>query len=91
MKLTFARQEEKCGDRPVVEAAMDVLLSNSHFRRRAECFDFQHLDGELIVEGVVPSFYLKQLLQRLLGDLENVRRVDNRVRVVCNVGLSSAR
>lgn len=91
MESILARQNPKRDARSTVQAALAVLTRNAHFQRRAKQFDFQHVDGVLIVEGVVPSFYLKQLLQRLLRDLENVRRVDNRVRVVCSAGLSSTR
>lgn len=48
------------------------------------------LEGDaLVVEGVVPSFYLKQLVQQVLRDVRGVRRVDNRVAVVNACGLSS--
>jgi hypothetical protein len=46
-------------------------------------------DGALVVEGVVPSFYLKQLLQQVLRDVRGVRRIQNRVAVVNAYGLSS--
>ena len=89
MESSLARQEPNGQLRSISKAAAAILVHNAHFRRRAEDFDFEYVDGVLIVEGIVPSFYLKQLLQRLLRDLDDVQKIDNRVRVVCNVGLSS--
>ena len=35
----------------------------------------------LVLRGRVPSFYLKQVLQTLLRDVEGVRHIDNQVSV----------
>ena len=47
--------------------------------------------GILTLEGRLSSFYLKQVLQTLLRDLDGVTRIDNRVDVVSSTGLSSVR
>jgi hypothetical protein len=50
------------------------------------------IDGEkLILTGRVPSFYLKQVLQTLLRDIQDVRQIDNRVEVVSANGSSRPR
>ena len=36
----------------------------------------------LVVCGAVPSFYLKQVLQTVLRDVDGVRQVDNQVAVM---------
>jgi hypothetical protein len=72
----------------LVEAARGVLDGHSHFRGRVDRFAFDEVDGVLIIEGTVPSFYLKQVLQTLLREIEGVVRVINRVDVVCGNGLS---
>jgi hypothetical protein len=36
------------------------------------------------VRGTVPTFYLKQLLQNVLKDVDGVRAIDNQVAVVAN-------
>ncbi|HEX3999129.1 MAG TPA: BON domain-containing protein [Pirellulales bacterium] len=59
-------------------------------------FYFKHVDyrfdnGVLTLRGRVPSFYLKQILQAVLGQLPQIERIENRVEVVSSVGLSSAR
>ena len=71
----------------VVHEAERRLESSSHlFRRTLHC-DFE--EGTLYVSGSVPSFYLKQTAQSLLGDIEGVERVCNEVRVVNPRGVSS--
>lgn len=60
----------------------------------AFCFNqvtFSHSQGILTLEGRLPSFYLKQVLQTHLRDIEGVTRIDNRVDVVSPTGLSSVR
>jgi len=60
----------------------------------AFCFNqvsFTYSHGILTLEGRLPSFYLKQVLQTLLRDLDGITRIDNRVDVVSSTGLSSVR
>jgi hypothetical protein len=40
------------------------------------------MDKVLIVRGQVPTFFLKQVLQRTLMELEGIERIDNQVEVV---------
>jgi hypothetical protein len=47
-------------------------------------------DGKLVLVGRVPSFYLKQILQTMLRDLDSVNQIENRVEVVSSTGLSSS-
>ncbi len=47
--------------------------------------------GNLILSGCVPSFYLKQNLQELLRQIPHVERVVNDVDVINSSGLSSVR
>lgn len=46
--------------------------------RRLHCFWQQ---GKLVIEGVVCSYYLKQMVQRLIQGLEGEELIDNRVTV----------
>ena len=85
--------------------AFDVVLKRLRMeesaRRRltedcvyAFCFNqvtFRYDQGVLILQGRLPSFYLKQVLQTLLRDLEGVEQIDNQVEVVSATGLSSTR
>ncbi|MBA4107319.1 MAG: hypothetical protein C0485_16360 [Pirellula sp.] len=70
-------------------AARELLANHPHFRGRADRFRLELCDGALVVEGVVPSFYLKQLLQQVLRNVRGVRQIQNRVAVVNAYGLSS--
>ena len=56
--------------------------------RNIEC-DFGK--GVLTLRGRVPTFYLKQVLQARLTDLDGVVEIHNQVDVVSSSGLSSVR
>ena len=46
-------------------------------------------NGVLTLRGKLPTFYLKQMLQTRLRELEGVEDIDNQVEVVNATGLSS--
>ena len=56
-----------------------------YFNRVTWCY----VRGTLTLEGCVPTFYMKQILQTMLRDLEHVDQVSNEVDVVSSTGLSS--
>ncbi len=62
------------------DSAQGILQESPYYSlRQLECrFD----DGVLTVCGRVPSFYLKQLAQTALRDVNGVTRIDNRIEVV---------
>lgn len=51
--------------------------------------NWTYAGGILRLEGQVPTFHLKQVLQTLLRDIENVERIENEVQVLSSCGLSS--
>lgn len=60
----------------------------------AFCFDqvtLSYAQGTLKLSGRVPSFYLKQVLQTHLRNLDGVVQIDNQVDVVSATGVSSVR
>jgi hypothetical protein len=65
-----------------------MLESHIHFRGRASRFELICQEDVLIVRGIVPTFYLKQVLQTVLKDINGVRLIDNQVQVVSAAGLS---
>jgi len=75
----------------VRQRACDVVAQHSHFHGRAGSFQFVQRDDTLVVRGCVPSFYLKQVLQTVLKEVDGVRSIDNQVDVVACDGLSSVR
>jgi hypothetical protein len=69
------------GSSAIVLRAEDLVAQHPHFRGRTGQFDFECADGVLIVRGRVPTYYLKQLLQSTLQQLDDVCRLDCRVDV----------
>jgi hypothetical protein len=82
----ITRQQES--RRKVEECAHALINAHPYFRGRASQFEFVCREEVLVVRGLVPTFYLKQVLQTLLKNLEGVRLVDNQVTVVSPNGLS---
>ena len=80
---------ESSGD--VLERVHERLSQSCHFSRhwREILCDFQ--DGVLTLEGRLPSFYLKQVLQSIIRDVPGIQRINNQVDVVSAAGLSSVR
>jgi hypothetical protein len=87
---SVTKQHRKDGDEgeEIVQRALALLETHANFRGRAARFQF-FLEGQtLVVRGSVPTFYLKQVLQTVLKDIEGVRRIENEVQVVSTRGLS---
>lgn len=73
-------------DESVSREAESRLRDSSHlFLRHVRC-DYDQ--GRLQLEGKVPSFYLKQLAQSIVQNVEGVERIDNRLTVVSSSGRS---
>jgi len=81
----LGRTDAEPADSELVRRARQKLAQRSQFRTRAASLDFLKTGDVLVVRGCVPSFYLKQMIQTALKDLEGVRWIDNQVEVVaCN-------
>lgn len=61
--------------------AFALVNCHDHFLAQARRFEFIYCDDVLIVRGHVPSYYLKQVLERVLSELDGVYRIDNQVTV----------
>jgi len=86
-----ARLEGKAMENRIVSQARDQLSKSDHFRSRCDTIGIEYQKGHLVLIGRLPSFYLKQVLQTVLRGLPGVQRIDNRVDVISNTGLSSAK
>lgn len=65
----------------VAQAAESRLRSNPYLAlKTVSC---QYSDGTLTLRGSLPSYYLKQVAQCVVGDVEGVRKVNNQIEVVC--------
>lgn len=84
---TVERQAAVSSIAAVVEEKARIRLWESG----SYAFDFRNIriqfrDGCLRLQGELPSFHLKQLLQTCLRGLPGVARIDNQVEVVGHVG-----
>lgn len=83
------RMHSVCAE--LAERARWQLAAHCQFQRRVDSFAFEVLGDTLVVRGRVPSFYLKQLVQTVLRDLDGVRWIDNQVEVIAGNGQSRRR
>ena len=65
----------------IEEQARQILYANPYFISSGRRFEFRYEEDVLTVEGTVPTFHMKQLLQTALRKLHGIKRVDNRVSV----------
>ncbi|HLN28577.1 MAG TPA: BON domain-containing protein [Gemmataceae bacterium] len=64
----------------IKELAEGRLRSHPHLALKNICCDY--LDGVLSLRGRLPTYYLKQLAQEAVAELEGVDRTDNQIQVV---------
>ncbi len=77
----FSLTRQDSSPMSLVERAWKRLQHQSTFQGRTRCLRIDEENGRLILQGKLPSFYLKQQLQAALRDVEGVREIDNRVEV----------
>jgi len=73
----------------VLSSARAALEAHVHFRGRADLFVLTAYEDVLVVRGAAPTYYIKQMLQAVLGQVKGVTRVDNQVVVINPQGISS--
>lgn len=56
-----------------------ALASNPHLPKRK--FHFQAADGKIVLQGVVSSYYQKQMAQETLRTVEGVHEIENLLQV----------
>lgn len=62
------------------ESAQIRLQQSPYFALRSVCCAFH--EGVLILRGYLPSYYLKQVAQTMVGDLDGVTAILNQIEVV---------
>jgi hypothetical protein len=85
--------------KPAVASDARAAVDECVRRRLGDCpygfyfnkVSWQFAAGQLRLEGCVPTFYLKQMLQTILRDIEHVDQIVNDVDVISATGLSSCR
>ena len=96
-KNTYTKPTGDCAvetdrDREViVEQCVRERLTNCPYRFYFNRITWSFDKGGLTLNGCVPTFYMKQMLQTLLRDIKHVRRIFNEVDVASANGLSSER
>ena len=65
----------------VTKRARRTLEESELFRGRSKLIRIEEQDGRLVLEGRLPTYYLKQMLQTVLRDVDGVERIDNHVSV----------
>jgi len=64
----------------IKELAEGRLRNHPHLALKNICCVY--LNGVLSLRGCLPTYYLKQLAQEAVADLEGVARTDNQIQVV---------
>lgn len=65
---------------PPKELAERCLRGNSHLSLKT--ITCEYLSGVLILRGFVGTYYLKQVAQTAVSQLDGVERIDNQIQVV---------
>ena len=81
MMLTATKGAERRARSEVIRDARLALEQNAYFRGRGHCIQMEEAEGRLVLRGRLPTFYLKQILQTVLRDVEGVQQIENRVSV----------
>jgi hypothetical protein len=77
-------------DKPsVVALRVRERLSSCPYSHYLNQVQIHYASATLTLKGSVPTYYLKQVLQTLLRDLEHVDRIVNEVDVVSSTGVGS--
>ncbi len=70
----------------LADRAEALLRSNPYLAlKNVSCEDCRVESGEgglVVLRGCLPSYYLKQIAQTVVAQVEGVRRIDNRIQVV---------
>ncbi len=77
--------------RQCVDECVQQQLNNCAYRFIFCKISWQFKSGKLSLNGQVPSFYLKQVLQELMRGIKHVDQIVNDVDVVSSNGLSSTK
>lgn len=72
----------------LVQAARTRLECSPTFRGRGQWIRFSCEGDCLVLDGFLPSYYLKQLAQEAVRDIPGVGRIDNRIAVASPFSLN---
>jgi hypothetical protein len=66
----------------ILRQAREAVGKSPHFRGERFKLQLETDNGVLTVQGRLPSYFLKQMLQTVLRDIEGVHRIENCVDVI---------
>lgn len=78
--LNPACAEPETSQASINDLAERCLHSNPYLALKNVSCDY--LDGVLFLRGCLPTYYLKQLAQEVVGGLEGVEHIDNQIQVL---------
>jgi len=73
------------------EAARRLTAQPHPFASYFRDISVECCDGLLTLRGRLPTFYMKQILQTSLRNIDGVEQIDNQVDVISATGLSDVR
>ena len=73
----------------IEKRARGLLESQPHFRGRTRLVQYRYSDRRLYLTGKVHSYYLKQIAQEAVRDLEEVDLIVNRIVVASSISLEN--
>ncbi len=82
MSTTRPNNGSGTGHQTVEETAKRRMLTDCPYAFYFRDITCHYCDGVLILRGRVPTFYLKQILQTVLKDLDGVQQINNQVDVL---------
>jgi len=78
--LNWACSEPETSLASINELAERRIHSNPYLALKGISCDC--LDGVLFLRGFLPTYYLKQLAQEAVADLNRVERIDNQIQIL---------
>lgn len=79
-------QNCRAKDEELAARARTMLEQHPHFIGRTDVIEFESKRGTLRVSGCLPTYYLKQMLQHALINLEGLEQLQNDVQVYPALG-----
>ncbi|HEY4260133.1 MAG TPA: BON domain-containing protein [Schlesneria sp.] len=76
------RMTATTADTDILSAASAALHHTGYAQLRAVKLYCHH--GRIVLQGRIPTYFLKQLAQEVVRHVPNVKEIDNDLRVVCS-------
>jgi len=86
--MRFTAHPDRTCVSPVWSPPASDITQTAECRLKAHCYlalrniSCEFLDGTLTLRGCLPTYYLKQMAQASVGEIEGVRRIVNEIEVM---------